>query len=113
MRHGEQQGQPNTGHGTAAVVRKNNATLPAPQACMYVQAAKDRPGNHLHMPWPSVPNLSKKRKNLASGALAIAVRVPYNPCQWCEGPSIAHQEELWHTTLARFDSKWESSQSSV
>jgi DNA invertase Pin-like site-specific DNA recombinase len=49
----------------------------------------------------------------ARGALAIAVRVSYNPCPWCEGPGIAHQEELWHTTLARFDSKWESSQSSA
>ena len=49
----------------------------------------------------------------ARGALAIAVRVPYNPCPWCEGPGIAYQEELWHTTLARFDSKWASSQSSV
>jgi hypothetical protein len=58
-------------------------------------------------------NSSQKRQYLASGALAIAVRVPYNPCPWCEGPGIAHQEELWHTTLARFDSKWESSQSSA
>jgi hypothetical protein len=47
------------------------------------------------------------------GALAIAVRVPYNPCPGCAGPDIAHQEELWYTTLARFDSKWGSSQSSA
>jgi hypothetical protein len=50
---------------------------------------------------------------LASGALAIAVRVPYNACPWCQGPSIAQQEKLWHTTLAHFDSKWESFQSSA
>src|SRR5215510_7799072 len=49
----------------------------------------------------------QKRQYLASGALAIAVRVSYNPCPWCEDPGIAHQEELWHMTLARFDSKWE------
>jgi len=54
-----------------------------------------------------------QRKYLASGALAIAVRVPYNPCPWCAGLDIAHQEELWYTTLAHFDSKWEPSPSSA